>query len=152
LRNKPAGDGFVSGSMRGGEIGRPLLFAGNLALRLPGVNRLATRLGERRVGGGNVLLPAFDLTDWHDFCLDWNGSGAHFAIDGIMVATFEPTEIPTGPLGFVAWIDTNWTRLDADGRYQGGRLAAPGQQWLDLARVAITHGIVGPHRLSVAHR
>ncbi len=52
----------------------------------------------------------------------------------MLVAAFGREEVPAGPLGFVAWIDTNWTALEANGRYRAGRLAAPGRQWLDLER------------------
>jgi hypothetical protein len=109
-------------------------------LRLPGVERLAARLGQRRVGGGDLMLPPFDLTAWHEFDLAWDEGGARFGIDGATVAVFGPAATPRGPLGFVAWIDNNWTALEADGRYRGGRLAAPGRQWLELARVAIAPG------------
>lgn len=140
LRNAPPGAGFVAGAMPGGTINPALLLAGNLALRLPGVDRLAARLGERRVGGGDLLLPPFALTDWHDFTLDWNDHGARFARDGVLVASFTAAETPPGPLGFVAWIDTNWTAFSPDGDYRGGRLAAPGRQWLQIARLRIEPG------------
>jgi hypothetical protein len=140
LRDAAPGDGFVAGAMRGGTISRALLLAGNVALRAPGVDRLAARLGERRIGGGDLLLPPFDLTGWHEFSLAWDEGGARFGIDGTAVAAFGPAEAPPGPLGFVAWIDNNWTALDADGRHRGGRIAAPGRQWLELARVVIATG------------
>ena len=138
LRDGSRREGFVAGSIRGGRIGGPLLRAGNLTLRLPVLGRLAARFGERRLGGGDVLLPAdLDLTAWHEFVLDWTEAGARFAVDGTPVAAFGPDETPTGPLGFVAWIDNNWASLEADGRYRSGRLAAPGWQSLELARVSI---------------
>ena len=139
LRDGARREGFVAGAMRGGRVPRPLLRAGTLALRLPVLGRLATRIGERRVGGGDVLLPDdLDLTAWHDFRLDWTEAGASFAVDGTVVAAFESDETPTGPLGFVAWIDNNWACLEATRRYHPGRLAAPGCQSLELARVSIT--------------
>jgi len=133
--------GLVAGAMRGGAVPRAALRAGGLALRVPGVARLAARLGERRVGGADVPLPPdLDLVGWHEYRLDWDASGARFAVDGQPVATLAPGLVPRGPLGFVAWVDNNWLALGDDGRLRGGRLAAPGRQWLDLAEVAITAG------------
>ena len=138
IRDGTRGEGFVAGTMRVVRIPWPLLRAGNLALRLPGVGRLATRIGEQRVGGGAVLLPPdLDLTVWHDFALEWAPTGARFAVDGVEVAAFGPDEVPSGPLGFVVWIDNNWAALEPAGRYRAGRLAATGRQWLELGRVAI---------------
>ena len=127
--------------MRGGPINRPLLLAGNLALRLPGVP-IGWRRGLASGGSAEVICCCRRSTRrcWHDFSLEWDDGGARFGIDGAAVAAFGPAETPRGPLGFVAWIDNNWTALDADGRYRGGRLAAPGRQWLELARVAIVPG------------
>ncbi len=134
------GDGFVAGAMRGRTVGRVALLAGNLALRTPGLARLAARLGERQMRAGDVVLPAetdLDLRTWHDYALTWDEAGARFAIDGAEVAVLPSEALPAGPLGFVAWIDNNWAALGEDGSYRAGRLAAPGLQWLDLARVEI---------------
>ena len=116
------------------------ILAGNLALRTPGLARLVTRLGERQMRAGDVVLPAeadLDLRTWHDYSLTWDEAGARFAIDGAEVAVLPSEAVPAGPLGFVAWIDNNWAALGEDGSYRTGRLAAPGLQWLDLARVEI---------------
>ena len=143
VRGTGHGDGFVAGAMSGGSVGRPFLWAGNAALRVPGVGRLATRLGERRVGGGDVALPAdLDLSAWHDYALAWTESGARFAIDDAEVAIFGRQELPVAPLGFVAWIDNNWASLEPNGSYRAGRLAVSGRQWLQVARMAITGDVL----------
>ena len=127
--------------MGGVALPRPALLAGSLALRVPGLARVATHLGERRVAGGDVPLPSdLDLAAWHEYELTWDRAGARFAVDGKQIAMLPPGQVPDGPLGFVAWVDNNWLALGDDGRLRGGRLAIPGRQWLDLDRVEIAQG------------
>jgi hypothetical protein len=129
---------LVAGAMRGGRVSRVAIAAGNLALRLPGLDRIATRLGERRVAGSELALPVgLDLTAWHDFAIDWRADGVAFRIDGTVLATTPSAQTPAGPLGFVAWIDNNRLETDASGRDQFGRIDAPGRQALAIERVLI---------------
>lgn len=138
LRGRAANTGFVAGAMRGPALARPLLWAGNLALRLPGVGRWASRGGDDRVGGGDVAIAAdLDLTAWHDYAIDWTADGARFTIDGRAVAAFDRVDLPAGPLGFVAWIDNNWSTIEPNGRFRAGHLAVPGRQWLEIASLVV---------------
>lgn len=141
LRGGGLGRGLVAGAMRGAPLPRPALLAGSLALRVPGLARVGTHFGERRLAGVDVALPSdLDLTAWHDYELTWDEAGARFAVDGTQVAVLPADRVPGGPLGFVAWVDNNWLALGDDGRLRGGRLAIPGRQWLDLDRVEIVQG------------
>lgn len=138
LQGGADGEGFVAAALAGPEVRRATIAAGNLALRVPGVERLATRLGERRAQTGDVRLPAdLDLMVWHDYALDWAETAAVFAIDGSFVATLPGSALPRRRLGFVAWIDNNWLAPDATGRYRGGRVAVPGIQWLEIAHIEL---------------
>ncbi len=138
LRRDSVGHGLVAAAMRADAVSPALLTAGNLALRIPGIDRIAGQIGRSRMGGGDMLLPVdLDLTAWHDYVLDWRRDGAVFAVDGAEVARLEAGDLPRVPLGFVAWIDNNWATLGDDGRYRAGRLDAPGVQWLEIARIAI---------------
>jgi len=129
---------LVAGAMRGGRVSRAAIVLGNLALRLPGLDRIATRLGERRVAGGEKALPVdLDLTAWHDFAIDWRADGVAFRIDGTPAATIPGERAPAGPLGFVAWTDNNRLETDAVGRDRFGRIDAPGRQALAIERVLI---------------
>jgi hypothetical protein len=135
------GRGFVAAAMRGGAVPPGALALGSLALRLPGLRRLATSVGGRVVSDQDVPLPAdLDPRLWHDFALDWRNGEARFAIDGVEVARLTGRAVPAGPLGFVAWIDNNWAAFDDDGAFRAGRLDAPGEQWLELASIAIASG------------
>lgn len=141
LRDRVSEGGFVAAAMAGPEVGRATLAAGNLALRLPGVERVATRLGERRARSDDVLLPEdLDLTGWHDYAIHWAAGGARFAVDGAPMATLPDDALPRCPLGFVAWIDNNWMAFAEDGSFRGARLAAPGTQWLELTQIELRAG------------
>jgi hypothetical protein len=135
------GRGFVGAAMRGGALPPGALAVGSLALRLPGMRRLATAVGGRVVSDQDMPLPAdLDPLLWHDFELDWRDGEARFAVDGVEVARLSGSAVPTGPLGFVAWIDNNWAALEDDGAFRAGRLAVPGEQWLELASVEVAPG------------
>lgn len=130
--------GLVAETMRGMRVPRVAIVAGNLALRLPGVERLATRFGARRAAPSEVTMPVdLDLTTWHDFGIDWRRDGVTFLVDGAPVASMPSDRTPRGPLGFVAWIDNQWLEVETGGRDRFGRLDAPGHQSLELGRVTI---------------
>ena len=131
----------MAAAMSGGALPPGALTVGSLALRLPGLRRLATAVGGRFVPDWDVPLPAgLDPRLWHDFDLEWRDGEARFAVDGIEVARIVGSAVPTGPLGFVAWIDNNWAAFEDDGSFRAGRLAVPGEQWLELASIATTPG------------
>jgi hypothetical protein len=116
-------------------VGRLGLALGNLALRLPGVGRLAVSAAGRVTRGGDLPLTV-DLTAWRDYELTWRPDGVTFAVDG---ATLGGTPgAPAGPLGFVAWMDNQWAALRHDGTAAGGYLAVAAPQWLEIARIEIT--------------
>jgi hypothetical protein len=46
------------------------------------------------------------LTDWHTYELLWEAQAATFRVDGERVLTAD--QPPSGPLGFVAWIDNQY--------------------------------------------
>lgn len=130
--------GLVVGAMRGMRIPRAVIGVGNLAARLPGADRLVTRFGARRVAAGDVTVPVdLDLTTWHDFGIDWRRDGIDFLVDGVPIASLPRERTPTGPLGFVAWIDNQWLSVETDGGDRFGRHDAPNCQALELARVTI---------------
>ena len=115
-------------------VGRLGLALGNLALRLPGVGRLAVAAAGRVVQAADVPL-LHDLRDWHDYAVLWETHGVDFWVDGEPVGQVPAS--PAGPLGFVAWIDNQWAALRPDGTAAGGYLAAPAGQWLELASITI---------------
>lgn len=70
------------------------------------------------------------ITDWHSYELTWDERHVHFSIDGAPLLT---APAPQGPLCFVAWLDNQYMVVTPQGRFGWGLLAAPGQQWMELA-------------------
>jgi hypothetical protein len=101
--------------------------------RLSGRERAAARWMQRVSGAAEAhVAPA--LTDWHEYALEWRREMARFEVDGReILAVRNP---PSGPLGFVAWIDNQYAVATPRGALRFGTLDA-GPQWLELAHVHI---------------
>jgi len=81
-----------------------------------------------------VVLGA-ELTEWHEYALEWRAEEARFRVDGALVlAAPDP---PRGPLGFVAWIDNQYAVATPRGALRFGTLAS-GREWLALDWLRIT--------------
>jgi hypothetical protein len=132
-----SGHGPRGAALAAPQISKLGLLLGNLALRLPGVGRLATGAANRLVQTGDVPLDA-DLRAWHDYALDWTARGVTFSVDGVELG--HAPAAPAGPLGFVAWIDNQWAALLPDGTAAGGYLAVAAEQWLDIGSLSIVAG------------
>jgi hypothetical protein len=52
---------------------------------------------------------------------------------------------PRGPLGFVAWVDSQWAIVTPHGRLGWGLLDVATPQWLDLAHIRIEPGRNSPY-------
>ena len=112
------------------ETGVTLRLTGDLAA-MYGTNSCSYRM----VRGGDVPLTA-DLTTWREYELVWRADGVTIAVDGVTLG--QVAAAPTGPLGFVAWMDNQWAALRDNGTMAGGYLAVAAPQWLDIARIEIT--------------
>jgi hypothetical protein len=73
--------------------------------------------------------------EWRTYTLEWRRDDARFTVDGETL--LETDRAPLGPLGFVAWVDSQWLVATPRGRFGWGLHDVPGAQWMDLARVAI---------------
>ena len=102
--------------------------------RVTGREAPAARL-LRQVSGATEAHLTPSLTEWHDYTIHWQRESARFLVDGedVLVAP----NPPTGPLGFVAWIDNQYAVATPRGQLRFGTLDA-GPQWLELAHVHIT--------------
>jgi hypothetical protein len=135
LDERGPGHGLLGAVLAAPSVGRLGLAVGNLALRLPGLARLATAAARRVVPGGQLPLTV-DPCAWHDYDLTWAPAGVTIAVDRQVVGHLAAS--PAGPLGFVAWMDNQWAALQPDGAARGGYLAVPVAQWLEIGRLAIT--------------
>jgi hypothetical protein len=71
-----------------------------------------------------------DIMGWHQYELLWRATGCFFYVDDtLLLAT---PAAPRGPLGFVCWIDNQYLRVTADGRFRWGTIATEDDQWLEI--------------------
>jgi hypothetical protein len=102
--------------------------------RLTGREAAAARWIQRLTGTHEVVLGA-ELTEWHEYALEWRAEEARFWVDGALVlAAPDP---PRGPLGFVAWIDNQYAVATPRGALRFGTLASA-REWLALDWLRIT--------------
>ena len=71
------------------------------------------------------------LREWHRYSITWLSEGVTFEVDGEMVLT--SSTLPSGPLGFVAWIDNQYAVASPDGGFRFGILPTEEKQWLELS-------------------
>jgi hypothetical protein len=65
-------------------------------------------------------------TAWHTYQIEWRRNGARFLVDGAIV--LESERAPVGPLGLVAWVDTQYLVATPRGQFWWGLLDAPQPQ------------------------
>ena len=102
--------------------------------RLTGREEAAARQVRRFAGASEALL-TMDLTEWHNYALEWRAERVDFWVDGSPVLS-APSP-PPGPLGFVAWIDNQYAVATPRGSFGFGTLAS-GPEWLELDALCIT--------------
>lgn len=102
--------------------------------QIPTVRRRLWPLVQRSLGISFRRVDV-DLTTWHSYTLSWQANGCFFQIDGepVLQTPFRPR----GPLGFVTWIDNQYMRATATGRFGWGTLATEKGQWLEIREMAL---------------
>jgi hypothetical protein len=79
-----------------------------------------------------VMLKA-PLDQWHTYSIDWSIEAAIFHVDGIEVLRAE--DPPTGPLGFVAWIDNQYALASPESRFRFGVIPTIENQWFEIEMI-----------------
>ena len=87
------------------------------------------------IGEKPITFKSGDLTDWHHYELEWRVDGARWWVDGEKV--LETDQSPRGPLGFVAWVDNQYTILTPQGHVEFGHIDIPFAEWMDLTDVEL---------------
>lgn len=129
------GDGWKAAFLNGGRADRVTMALGNLVFRVPGASKIVFAMAEKRIGAAERVLPQVEMTDWHDYCMEWKTREAIFSVDGQEV--LRAANPPTVPLGFVAWVDNNATTMGPGKHFDFKRIAVPQRQWMELAHITI---------------
>lgn len=137
LRDDLPGRGLVAAVFSSPRLPSALLALGMPALPLllcrPAARALR-RLARAVVQEDGVLLNV-DPTKWHQYRLEWAGSGVRFAVDSQTV--LETAVSPRGPLGLVLWVDNQFAAFRPEGRWAFGTLACEVEAWLEVASLSI---------------
>ncbi len=129
------GHGWKAATLNGGRADRLTMALGNFIFQLPGMSRLVFRLAQTRIHAYEKMLDAIALTDWHEYRVDWLPREAIFFVDDAQV--LRAPNPPTMALGFVAWVDNNFTAMGPGREFSFGRMAIAQRQWMELSRVRI---------------
>jgi hypothetical protein len=132
------GHGWKAASLRSASIpslllAPPALIAVALTTIKP-IRRLVMRTALRFIHAEERLLES-SLDEWHDYEIHWQTDEATFFIDGKQVHT--APNPPSGPLGFVAWIDNQYAVASPDKGFHFGTLATQQDQWLEIEDLTI---------------
>ncbi|MCB9436785.1 MAG: hypothetical protein H6673_07290 [Anaerolineales bacterium] len=112
----------------------PLAPLGFALMRISTLYRRLWPIGQRAIGVSETAL-TFDLTQPHDYIIDWQLSHADFYVDGSLV--HHARQVPRVPLGFIAWIDNQYAVVTPQGRFGFGRLALEHDQSLFIEDLRI---------------
>jgi hypothetical protein len=110
-------------------VSKIIMAAGNLALRIPVVSSLAMNAARSLITPHETLLD-LDMTQWHDYALDWLTNESVFSVDGKEV--MRAAKPPQVALGFAAWVDNYRATATPDGQYEFAYVDVPEPQWMEL--------------------
>jgi hypothetical protein len=118
-------NGFLAGTFTSPHISSFLFLPGLLALPLilvTPISRLLRRLARRFIRQDAVRV-VLDVTQWHDYSIDWKSDVCTFKTDGNQILS--TTWSPRSPLGLVIWIDNQFAAWDPKGHLAYGTLETP---------------------------
>lgn len=126
------GHGFKAAMLNGGRMPKGVMrIAGSIftfMLKAPFIANLLMSVGRAVVNAHEVVL-TLDMTEWHDYEIDWLSQEAIFRVDGTEV--LRAPHPPRCALGFAAWVD-NYRATASSGAYQFAYVAAQQEQWLEM--------------------
>ena len=79
-----------------------------------------------------------DMTVWHTYAIEWKPQQTQFNVDGDPILKNAPS--PSGPLGFVMWLDNQYMVVTPQGRFGWGLLDVSERQWMEVDRLTIEPG------------
>jgi hypothetical protein len=91
-------------------------------------------IGQRAIGAAEALIP-YDMRTPHHYALEWQGQTARFWVDDQLM--LQTPYAPSGPLGFVAWMDNQYAILTPQGHFGWGVTEIRARQTLHLQNLRI---------------
>jgi hypothetical protein len=120
LQDEAPAHGFLAQVFQSPRIPSLLLAPGGLLLPILAWRAAgrAVRKAARRVVAEESARIHVDVTQWHQYELQWLAGSVSFRVDGSEVMTTALS--PHGPLGMVIWIDNQFMAFPPDGRLRMG--------------------------------
>ncbi len=141
--NGAPGDGFFAGTFRSPRIASFLFAPGVVALpflALKPASRGLRRLASRIIRQDGARIDA-DVTQWHEYRIDWREQECRFSVDGSEVLQTRLPPLP--PLGLVIWIDNQFAKWTPEGRIGYGTLPSE-SAWMEIEGLSLTREVSGP--------
>lgn len=136
-----AGHGFKAATI---DASTALFFAllptapiGFLLMRVPHLYRRFWPIAQRALKVSERSLDHLDLTQRHDYRLDWLPDRVEFWVDGQKV--HHSPYSPRKAMGFVAWLDNQYMVVTPQGRFAWGIQPCDDEQSLHIENLHITH-------------
>lgn len=131
FRDDKPGQGFLAQTFRS-PMFHPLLIPAGIAL--PFSRKTTRRLMGQVIGEDGIRL-SVDVTQWHNYSLDWREDRVSFEVDNTHV--FESSVSPEAPLGLVIWIDNQFAAFTPEGKIGFGVLENPEPAWLEIKDIEV---------------
>ncbi len=134
--NLPA-SGFLAATFSSKKVPPALLALASPALALTLLPRTAQLV--RRVLRGVVHQDAVSLeinvTEWHNYTLEWTAGLVRLSLDGRSVLRTGIT--PPAPLSLVIWIDNQYAALPPEGKLRYGTLPSIEPAWMEVREIEL---------------
>jgi hypothetical protein len=135
------GNGWKSASLRSPKI-PPLLLAplAAAAIGLSSIPLLRSWIIQsaiNRVDADEVILD-LSLNDWHLYAIEWTNETATFRVDDVVI--HETSILPSGPLGFVLWIDNQFAIANPTKGFRFGTNRTHDDEWMEVRILQLSSG------------
>jgi hypothetical protein len=137
FRDDLPASGFLAATFSSNKVptAKLALVSPILALTLIPITSQLVRKMLRRAVRQDASLIQTNVTDWHDYGMEWDGGKVRFSLDGVAILV---TDIaPSGPLSLVIWIDNQYAALPPSGRLRYGTLSNPEPAWLEIREFSV---------------
>ncbi len=128
--DKPA-QGLLAQAFRSPGFHPSLLLAG---LALPFSRKTTRRMLSRIIEEDSASI-SVDVTQWHDYRLEWSQTRSAFWVDEALV--LESLVSPRPPLGLVMWIDNQFAAFTPQGKLRWGMEENQNSAWLEIEELDI---------------
>lgn len=113
----------------------PLAPLGFLLMRNKTIYQHLWSIGQDAIGVSEANLDTELLHTFHTYTLEWRLNGATFMVDGDVV--LQTDDVPTKPLGFIAWVDNQYAIVTPQGNFGWGLLDVSASQSLIFKQIQI---------------